>query len=124
MGRPFSEYLGDGPLYCCERCRVPIVKKEALLSKAFHACTGKAYLFHYAANVFAGPKEERMMTTGMHAVSDVFCISCSRCIGWRYIRAHDKSQKYKEGKVCLERNRIVLTYGSKDSVNSDSDDYC
>jgi hypothetical protein len=152
--------------------------------QAFHACTGKAYLFHYAANVFAGERDKgrrgeilrpwgrcgcgrgtryarrpqgrahdddwyarslrwaeglrggflalcacscctiQMPPCLPPAHADVFCISCSRCIGWRYIRAHDKSQKYTEGKVCLERNRIVLTYGSKDSLNSDSDDYC
>ena len=78
MGRPFHEHLGDGHVYCCAVCKTPVVNKEALLSKvrhrnsanalglcapdapgrlppqAFHARSGKAYLFHHAANVFTG----------------------------------------------------------------------
>eukprot|EP00955_Chlamydomonas_euryale_P063730 358752-Chlamydomonas_euryale.AAC.26 len=33
QGRPFYEHLGDGHVYSCAVCRVPIVRKEALLSK-------------------------------------------------------------------------------------------
>uniref|UniRef100_A0A7R9VRM0 Protein yippee-like n=1 Tax=Chlamydomonas euryale TaxID=1486919 RepID=A0A7R9VRM0_9CHLO len=127
MGRPFYEHLGDGHVYSCAVCRVPIVRKEALLSKAFHARSGKAYLFHHAANVFTGPQEERMMTTGMHLVSDIFCVSCCSLIGWRYDFAYEKSQKYKEDKVILERSMVVRTYHGDDApceLDSDaSDDY-
>uniref|UniRef100_A0A7R9VRQ1 Protein yippee-like n=1 Tax=Chlamydomonas euryale TaxID=1486919 RepID=A0A7R9VRQ1_9CHLO len=96
-------------------------------AQAFHARSGKAYLFHHAANVFTGPQEERMMTTGMHLVSDIFCVSCCSLIGWRYDFAYEKSQKYKEDKVILERSMVVRTYHGDDApceLDSDaSDDY-
>ncbi|KAG1661193.1 hypothetical protein FOA52_005999 [Chlamydomonas sp. UWO 241] len=123
MGRPFFERL-DGHIYSCV-CGVPIVRKEALLSKAFHARSGKAYLFHNAVNVYTGAQEERMMTTGMHLVSDIFCVSCCSCIGWRYDFAFEKPQKYKEKKIILERSMVVRTYHGDDpacELESDSAD--
>ncbi|KAJ0101690.1 hypothetical protein Patl1_04723 [Pistacia atlantica] len=58
-------------------------------------------------NVTVGTLEERMMLSGMHTVGDVFCCCCGQIVGWKYEAAHEKSQKYKEGKFVLERGRIV-----------------
>jgi len=84
-------------------------------------------------NITVGEKEERLMMTGMHTVVDIFCVGCGASVGWKYVRsllhysflisfcifssisgchqipclfqeaAHEKSQKYKEGKFILER---------------------
>jgi hypothetical protein len=54
-----------------------------------------------------GEKEERAMTTGMHQVSDIFCLGCGTTVGWKYWRASENSQKYKENKMILERALIV-----------------
>lgn len=82
-------------------------------------------------NVSAGENEDRQMLTGMHTVADIFCVGCGSIVGWKYVRlvtvlheydffylyvefssyhfgffqetAHEKSQKYKEGKSVLER---------------------
>lgn len=72
------------------------------------------------------------MITGMHTVADIFCVGCGSVVGWTYVRlnsarlrnfafvfcfyatlsypfgffqitAHEKSQKYKEGKSVIER---------------------
>lgn len=135
QGRPFYEIL-EGSVYSCGVCRVPLARQESLASKVrmgegclipiygrlgilspastsrlplqqFHARSGKAYLFHTAANISTGtvlsagsqgnlyrwrgqvvlvisthpevsrappgPKEERMMTTGLHLVSGEPC---------------------------------------------------
>ncbi|GAU21313.1 hypothetical protein TSUD_372070 [Trifolium subterraneum] len=48
-----------------------------------------------------------MMLSGMHTVADIFCCCCGQIIGWKYESAHEKSQKFKEGKFVLERGRIV-----------------
>ncbi len=37
-------------------------------------------------------------------------------MGWRYDVAFEKAQKYKEGKVILERSLIVRTYDSEDGA--------
>ncbi|KAL7243428.1 hypothetical protein ACSBR1_015758 [Camellia fascicularis] len=44
-----------------------------------------------------------MMMTGLHAVADVFCIGYGSILGWKYETAHEKSQKYKEGKSVVGR---------------------
>ena len=81
-----------------------------------------------SVNVTPGVKEDRMMITGMHTVSDIFCVCCGSIVGWKYVRfvkiisqsyvyclasefyepllqeaAHEKNQRYKEGKYILER---------------------
>ena len=91
-------------------------------------------------NVFAGEKEDRIMITGLHTVADIFCVRCGSIVGWKYVRlegsdlkrircfsmflvatiylddffqetAHEKSQRYKEGKSVLER--LVENYSRR-----------
>lgn len=47
------------------------------------------------------------MTTGLHTVRDIFCAKCGTTMGWKYERAYDQNQKYKEGKVILEKALLV-----------------
>ena len=47
------------------------------------------------------------MTTGRHVVRDLYCISCGTNLGWRYELAHERREKYKEGKYILERLHLV-----------------
>lgn len=107
MGRPFLEYL-DGPLYMCKSCKAHLARVEAIVSRSFHSRSGKAYLFDAVVNVSwrSGEAEERIMTTGKHMVHDIHCNKCLRVVGWRYERAFEQSQKYKEGKFVLERAKL------------------
>ncbi|PSS04800.1 Protein yippee-like, partial [Actinidia chinensis var. chinensis] len=79
---------------------------------------GRAFLFKNAVNVSVGPTEDRLMITGMHTVSDVFCCCCGQILGWKYVSACDEVQKYKEGKFVLERWRI--SEESSEDVNLDA----
>ncbi|KAI7993608.1 hypothetical protein LOK49_LG11G00780 [Camellia lanceoleosa] len=54
-------------------------------------------------NVTDGEGEERILMTGLHTVADIFYVGCGSILGWKYETAHEKSQKYKEGKSILER---------------------
>ncbi|CAN1259414.1 Protein yippee-like [Linum perenne] len=74
--------------------------------QSFHSRHGKAYLFSKVVNVSTGEKEERLMMTGKHTVADIFCVGCGSIVGWKYETAHEKSQKYKEGKSVLERFKV------------------
>ncbi|CAK9173565.1 unnamed protein product [Ilex paraguariensis] len=76
-----------------------------------HLFSMHAFFFD-RANVTVGAKEERMMTTGLHSVVDLFCVGCGSIVGWKYEIAHEKSQKYKEGKSVLERYKISGPDGS------------
>lgn len=58
-------------------------------------------------NVMIGPKKERELMTGWHIVADVKCSDCGEVLGWKYEKAYDESQKYKEGKFVLENFKIV-----------------
>ena len=78
--------------------------------------------------------------TGMHSVSDIFCKVCNSTVGWKYVishfvshcgllasfffrshpdcfcshlqeKAHEESQKYKEGKYILEKAKVVKENG-------------
>ncbi|KAK8527433.1 hypothetical protein V6N12_054645 [Hibiscus sabdariffa] len=106
MGRIFVVEL-DGRSYRCKFCRTHLALPDDLVSRSFHCRRGKAYLFNNAVNITVGTLEERMMLSGMHTVADIFCCCCGQIVGWKYEAAHEKSQKYKEGKFVLERGRII-----------------
>lgn len=99
--------LGSKTHYRCRYCDSPLALTDDILSRSFSCRRGRAFLFNNVVNVTVGPQEERMMISGMHVVEDVFCCCCGQIIGWKYIAAHEKSQKYKEGKFVLERWRIT-----------------
>ncbi|KAJ0966211.1 hypothetical protein J5N97_027349 [Dioscorea zingiberensis] len=105
MGRVFVVEL-EGKVYTCLTCGTHLASADDLISKAFHCRHGKAFLFSNVSNVSIGDPEERMMLSGMHTVADIFCVSCGQNVGWKYESAHEKSQKYKEGKFILERGKI------------------
>jgi hypothetical protein len=62
-------------------------------------------------NVNVGSKDDRMMTTGLHTVCDIFCVACGAILGWKYLVAFDKSQRYKEGKFILDRSTALAARG-------------
>ena len=68
----------------------------------FRGQHGKAYLFNSVVNVEAGEPSERSMTTGRHIVRDITCKQCNETVGWKYDKAYESSEKYKEGKFILE----------------------
>ncbi|XP_019103771.1 protein yippee-like isoform X1 [Beta vulgaris subsp. vulgaris] len=150
MGRLFVVHL-EGKIYSCKHCRTHLAVSEDIVSKvlkgkkfdvihylttalhvliqSFHSRHGKAYLFNRVVNVTLGEKEDRLMMTGMHSVADIFCVGCGSIVGWKYETAHEKSQKYKEGKSVLERYKVFGPDGSNYWVtheahvgSSDADD--
>ncbi len=59
------------------------------LLKAFQGQHGKAYLFHKVVNITEGTVEDRSMTTGLHTVADVSCLTCGSTVGWKYVRERE-----------------------------------
>ncbi|KAI0268731.1 yippee zinc-binding/DNA-binding /Mis18, centromere assembly-domain-containing protein [Gloeopeniophorella convolvens] len=95
------------PVFYCSNCSAVISLQDELISKAFSGRDGRGYLMHSAVNIRLGNKEDRPLLTGVHTVADVFCVGCGDRVGWYYHKASDQSQKYKEGKYLLERERLV-----------------
>lgn len=51
-------------------------------------------------NVSLGPREDRMLITGLHTVADIFCTVCNTNLGWKYEMAFEEAQKYKVRPLC------------------------
>ncbi|GFQ00561.1 protein yippee-like at4g27745 [Phtheirospermum japonicum] len=97
-----------GPrMYSCYKCRNHVALHDHIVSKGFQSKNGRAFLFSHAMNMFTGPNEDRELMTGLHIVCDVYCGDCKEVLGWKYEKAYEDSQKYKEGKVVLEKYKIV-----------------
>ncbi|KAF8583855.1 yippee-domain-containing protein [Ramaria rubella] len=97
----------DKASYSCSKCYAVIALQDELISKSFSGREGRAFLVHSAVNVKLGRKEDRSLLTGVHTVQDAFCMGCNDRMGWFYHKAADTSQKYKEGKYLLEREKLV-----------------
>ncbi|KAI9295903.1 yippee-like protein [Neoconidiobolus thromboides FSU 785] len=100
--------VDDNYIYCCNQCQTGIGKHQELISKNFQGRTGKGFLFNNVYNTNLGPKQERVLLTGLHILSDIRCKNCNNNLGWKYEYAYEKAQKYKEGKYILELNHIAI----------------
>lgn len=101
------EEVIEARLYSCCNCRNHVALHDDVISKAFQGKSGRAFLFCHAMNVSVGAKEDRELMTGLHTVADVYCSDCREVLGWKYERAYEDTQKYKEGKYVLEKSKIV-----------------
>ncbi|KAK4838521.1 hypothetical protein QYF36_014399 [Acer negundo] len=78
---------------------------DDIVSKAFQIYVD---CFNFSSEeFFLGPKEDRHLLTGLHTVADISCVDCREVLGWKYERAYEASQKYKEGKFILEKSKII-----------------
>lgn len=83
---------------------------DAFAQQNFRGQHGKAYLFDNVVNINQSEAVERSMTTGRHVVRDIFCRQCKETVGWKYDKAYESSEKYKEGKFILEAELLCLVY--------------
>ena len=79
-------------------------------SQNFRGQHGKAYLFNSVVNITQAEAVERNMTTGRHIVRDITCRQCKETVGWKYDKAFESSEKYKEGKYILEAELLCQVY--------------
>lgn len=63
-------------------------------------------------NVTHSEPVERSMTTGRHIVRDISCRQCKEIVGWKYDKAYESSEKYKEGKFILEEELLCVLAAS------------
>ncbi|KPM46205.1 hypothetical protein AK830_g294 [Neonectria ditissima] len=102
MGLAYNTYLNSSKIYGCKTCKAHLANHEDIISRNFRGQHGKAYLFHSVVNIDTGAPNERNMTTGRHVVRDIACRQCKETVGWKYDKAYEPSEKYKEGKFILE----------------------
>jgi len=102
MGLSYNVYLTSSKIYGCKNCKAHLSNNEDIISRNFRGQHGKAYLFGNVVNIVAGEPATRKMTTGDHIVRDITCRQCHETVGWKYDKAFEASEKYKEGKYILE----------------------
>ncbi|KAL8291933.1 hypothetical protein RQP46_002191 [Phenoliferia psychrophenolica] len=107
MGFKHREYLTGDKIFGCHVCKTHLSTAEAIESKHFNGQHGRAYLFTTVVNIVEGEPEDRPMTTGLHTVRDISCSKCGEVLGWKYDKAYEASQRYKEGKFILEKAMTV-----------------
>ncbi|CAH8460324.1 unnamed protein product [Dicrocoelium dendriticum] len=106
----FQEYFpikGTSCTYSCLYCRAHLARHEDLISKSFQGSQGRAYLFNQIVNAEYSEAKQRVLLTGVHFVADVYCACCQTMLGWKYERAFEASQRYKEGKVIVELAHLI-----------------
>ncbi|XP_026173849.1 protein yippee-like 5 isoform X2 [Mastacembelus armatus] len=103
MGRIFLDHIGGTRLFSCANCDTILTNRAELISTRFTGATGRAFLFNKVVNLQHSEVQDRVMLTGRHMVRDVSCKNCNSKLGWMYEFATEESQRYKEGRVILER---------------------
>lgn len=112
MGKTFEVYLPPTQcIYYCIHCRAHLASQDELISKGFHGYLGRAYLFNSVVNIDCGEPEQRVLLTGLHAIADIYCLTCETVVGWKYKHAFEESEKYKEGKYVIEVAHMVKDNG-------------
>lgn len=80
----------------------------------------KPFFFLQVVNLQYSDVQDRVMLTGRHMVRDVSCKNCNSKLGWIYEFATEDSQRYKEGRVILERALVRESEGFEEHVPSDA----
>ena len=85
----------------------------------FLGATGRAFLFNKVVNLNFSEVQDRVMLTGRHMVRDVSCKNCDAKLGWVYEFATEDNQRYKEGRVILERALVTESEGIEEHISHD-----
>ncbi|KAG6865368.1 hypothetical protein C0991_003145 [Blastosporella zonata] len=75
-------------------------------SRMFKGFSGKASLFMETYNIKLARPAVQLMATGAHTMQEITCLSCSSYLGWKIVRAHESTEKWKEGNCLLELENL------------------
>ncbi|KAF9811499.1 hypothetical protein IEO21_06583 [Rhodonia placenta] len=93
----------DRTMLACKACRASIVSRSSVITEdGFRGYHGKAALVTDAPNTSPAAPSIMLMDTGAHTIAELACASCAAYLGWRVLRAHELSEKWKEGRCILE----------------------
>ncbi|GAB7329471.1 hypothetical protein MBLNU13_g01249t1 [Cladosporium sp. NU13] len=106
MGLAYNVYLNAKRIYGCKNCKTHLADHDEIISRNFRGQHGKAFLFNSVVNTQASEPSDRNMTTGRHTVRDIACRQCKEVVGWKYDKAYESTEKYKEGKFILEQELL------------------
>ncbi|KAI9796783.1 MAG: hypothetical protein M1835_003139 [Candelina submexicana] len=110
MGLSYNVYLNSSRIYGCKTCKTHLANHDDIASRNFRGQHGKAYLFKSVVNINQSEASERSMTTGKHVVRDISCKQCKETVGWKYDKAYEAAEKYKEGMFILEAELLCTVH--------------
>ncbi|KAH3668037.1 hypothetical protein OGAPHI_001791 [Ogataea philodendri] len=90
------------------QCLTHLSSSNMIISDEYTGKTGDALLIYNVVNVLFGEPEVREMTSGMYTVCDIKCHQCHKLLGWKYLKSHQTSQKFKEQRYILEINNMKV----------------
>ena len=64
-------------------------------------------MYDKVINVHSGASFNKILRTGPHTISSIFCKNCMYELGWKYDHAYIEREKYKEGRYILEVAKLT-----------------
>ncbi|KAF4598610.1 hypothetical protein EYR40_006972 [Pleurotus pulmonarius] len=120
----------------CKSCRSCITSVDVILpqaaipnSRGFKGFAGKASLFSEVYHVTLSKPGVHLMSTGAHTMQEIVCSTCDAYLGWKIVKAHNRSERWKEGYNMLELEKLhggkveaqLVQAALRPRIRSDSD---
>ncbi|KAJ7497321.1 hypothetical protein FB451DRAFT_226203 [Mycena latifolia] len=113
----------------CKTCKTCITSCNAILppsaipseSRSFRGFSGKASLFTETYNVNLSRPTVQLMATGAHTMQEITCSNCTAYLGYKIVRAFERSERWKESSYLLELAELDNPY-MRQPDSSDSED--
>ncbi|KAJ7188205.1 hypothetical protein C8R46DRAFT_1054036 [Mycena filopes] len=110
----------------CRTCKSCITSYNALLplsdippeSPGFRGFSGKASLFTDTYNVTLSTPKVELMGTGAHLLAEITCSKCTRYLGYKIVRAFERSESWKDSRFLLELAELENPWDTSDSEDS------
>jgi len=102
----FEAKADTGLIYVCRKCDTHLAKYDDRVSKSYHSGDDPAFLFDNVVNVSCGQPTQRKFMSGHYTVAAVACKECQTELGWKYLKAEAKQNRFKERKLVLEKPKI------------------
>ncbi|KAF7321295.1 Yippee domain-containing protein [Mycena kentingensis (nom. inval.)] len=88
----------------------------------FKGFSGRASLFTATYNVSQLAPKVQLMATGAHLLAELNCNTCSQYLGYKIVRAFDKSEEWKQDRFLLELAELNNPYTHFFPESDESDD--
>ncbi|KAH9930460.1 uncharacterized protein BXZ73DRAFT_47596 [Epithele typhae] len=75
--------------------------------QAYRGHAGKGVLLSEVRNVSLDPPSIQLMDSGAYTIQEFICKTCDAYLGWKFARAHDSPERWKEGHFVLELDLVA-----------------
>ncbi|KAL4264740.1 Protein yippee-like [Pleurotus pulmonarius] len=128
-----SPLIATAVLVSCRSCitSVDVILPQAAIpnSRGFKGFAGKASLFSEVYHVTLSKPGVHLMSTGAHTMQEIVCSTCDAYLGWKIVKAHNRSERWKEGYNMLELEKLhggkveaqLVQAALRPRIRSDSD---